>query len=496
MPCAEARHFVQTTQHALDDLNEFPTHHLRLRLADSYIGEYDNRTSTSQECVYSTADEAVKQGKGPSLSLHLKPDSKRQSPKLETGQYSANADLSYAPNQLPTLPSSSSSLTTYIATELHSLFLEEQASIAYILASQDNLPNASQSQRLLKSLPRLLVDSVAHRSTHSLKYASTYHLTFSLFSAGSAPSSWDISEALRDHIQPWLTALSSTYNFSVNTQVQLYASLSPSVRPKHDDTSNTTTLEYDDLSAFVNAAEWPLSPSLGSPSGPTINFILYVPTASQVPLSIANTGGKTSWIIPHWGGISILNPPTTLSTETRAPALPSHLSSLVLSSAFETFTSQLLTLLSIPPPISSSPAGLPLPLRLQQVLHTRLLSTYLSTLSTLGSLSRLTASQPQIPIPRTVSSSVALSLSHLQSACTAMQDSRFADAMRSVNVAETEAEKAFFEKSMVGQVYFPDEHKVAVYLPLMGPVGVPLVVAVVKELRGIIKAWRERRRKR
>ena len=57
---------------------------------------------------------------------------------------------------------------------------------------------------------------------------------------------------------------------------------------------------------------------------------------------------------------------------------------------------------------------------------------------------------------------------------------------------EEAAEKAFFEKSMVGQVYFPDEHKVAVYLPLLGPVGVPLVMSVLKEL----KAWRKRKRDR
>ena len=49
--------------------------------------------------------------------------------------------------------------------------------------------------------------------------------------------------------------------------------------------------------------------------------------------------------------------------------------------------------------------------------------------------------------------------------------------------AYADSEKAFFEKSMVGQVYFPDEHKVAVYLPLLGPIGVPLVVGLVRELK-------------
>lgn len=52
---------------------------------------------------------------------------------------------------------------------------------------------------------------------------------------------------------------------------------------------------------------------------------------------------------------------------------------------------------------------------------------------------------------------------------------------------EKEAERGFFEKSMVGQVYFPDEHKVAVYLPLLGPIGVPLLVGLLKEIKRIVK---------
>ena len=43
---------------------------------------------------------------------------------------------------------------------------------------------------------------------------------------------------------------------------------------------------------------------------------------------------------------------------------------------------------------------------------------------------------------------------------------------------------------MVGQVYFPEEHKVAVYLPLMGPVGVPLLMSALKEVARIIKDWK------
>jgi phosphatidylinositol glycan class S len=71
-----------------------------------------------------------------------------------------------------------------------------------------------------------------------------------------------------------------------------------------------------------------------------------------------------------------------------------------------------------------------------------------------------------------------------------LREGHYQLALESARVAEAEAEKAFFEPSMVGQVYFPDEHKVAVYVPLLGPMAVPLVMSALKEL----KNWRQGRK--
>lgn len=45
---------------------------------------------------------------------------------------------------------------------------------------------------------------------------------------------------------------------------------------------------------------------------------------------------------------------------------------------------------------------------------------------------------------------------------------------------------------MLALLYFPAEHKYAVYTPLFAPVAVPLIVTALREF----KAWREERRKR
>jgi phosphatidylinositol glycan class S len=329
-----------------------------------------------------------------------------------------------------------------------------------------------------------VASSVVQRETRSLNYASSYHLTFSLFTPGPTPSSWDIGAALKSHIQPWTSALASTSNFSITTQVQLFSTFSDSIRTKTDETSNGTYIHYDDLSAFVNAAEWPLSPSIGS--GPTINFLLYVPLAQQSPLKIWGTS-ETAWLVPQWGGICILNPPLVTDPETGRLSTPERLRRELLDAPFEIFTMQLLSLLGIPS-ASSEGAAVPLEERLQSHARQSAISLFQRASSTLGSLARLSQSLSSIPIPQKVAKLVDDTMDHLELACQLLRSGKadrrnLEEALMHAREAYADSEKAFFEKSMVGQVYFPDEHKVAVYLPLLGPIGVPLVVGLVRELK-------------
>lgn len=311
-------------------------------------------------------------------------------------------------------------------------------------------------------------------NSKAFKYSSTYHLTFSLFTPAAVPSDWDINEALGQYIRPLITALSNVSDFTVETQVQLHASFSPSIAgPQYDQSSKEWQLQKSDLRGFINAAEWPLSPSIGS--GPTINFVLYVPAEDQRPLVIAETNRATSWLIPQWGGVAILNASGKQSTKLNAAEL---------ESAMLTFTEQLATLVGLP-----SDAG-SLDDRILRLKQDRAASLVRSTSSTLGALSRLTLKLTAIAIPDTVAHAVQETLSRLDQACDAFRRNDWDSALQHARIGNDEIETAFFEPSMVGQVYFPDEHKVAVYVPLLGPMAVPLVMAAIKEIRG----WRQARK--
>lgn len=466
MQTSESQHLVRTTQHALDDLNEFAAHHLRLKLANDTIPQAQSADGSlgGGSDAEETPDTA--------LTVRVLPQDGLAMPRAELRADTTQLDVFYPPSQVPIPSSSNPPLSVFIAEELQRLYGEEKATIAHILSGE----TAS-----LDSVSPQLAESISRRLRRSMKYAETYHLSFSLFTPGSEPSSWDIEAAVQEYLSPLLHAFAPISNFTVDTQVQLYATFSPMAPPPvYDETEAAWTLKKEDLSAFINAAEWPLNPSIGN--GPTLNFILYVPAPSQAPM-VVKENRASSWIVPQWGGVFLLNPPLSA-----AQSNPTHLSRDSLQPAFMTFSHQLLTLLGTP----TTPTSLPL--RLQTLIRVRAATLLLSASSTMGSLARLTESLPSIPIPATVASSVSTTLSHLSATCSHLREGRFSAALASARIAETEAERSFFEKSMVGQVYFPDEHKVAVYLPLLGPIGVPLVLGLMKELKRVIAGWKARKR--
>jgi hypothetical protein len=75
----------------------------------------------------------------------------------------------------------------------------------------------------------------------------------------------------------------------------------------------------------------------------------------------------------------------------------------------------------------------------------------------------------------------------------ALHSSAFDVALQHSMLALEFAEKAFFDDKMVSMLYFPDEHKYAIYTPLFGPLALPLLMALLKELQAVFQGWRSSR---
>lgn len=457
-------------QHALDDANDFSAHHLRLRLSTDAS---KSRPEEGDEIVAAT----LRLTPGPAGSPHsynLTPSSRV-------------IELSYSPSYNP-----STSLSAFVASTLQEIFAEEQQMISYLLASTTPSPSSpatsSSTSNGNNGAGKVSTADITRKMSRIVRYSPTYHLTFSLFTATGLPNSWDVEHAISDYLQPLLDALGGISTFTVDSQIQFYASLSSNVvptwvlGPEGDEHKGQWVLKKEDLSSFINSAEWPL---VSITSYPTINFIIYIPSKDQSPLVISDSA-TNAFLLPQWGGVMVMNP----NNGSSSGELTSHLSKEALKPALDLFATQLLALLGAPTRPSS------LPIRLDSLTRQRSAELLVSASSTLGSLYRLTLALPSISIPSSVSTSVASTLASLKNACRELKNGHFGGeggALEEGKNAALQAEKAFFEKSMVGQVYFPEEHKVAVYLPLMGPVGVPLIMGAVKELRRIVRVWNAQR---
>lgn len=304
-------------------------------------------------------------------------------------------------------------------------------------------------------------------SQKMVAYSPEYHITFSLFAQGGAPVSWDIAEALETYFRPLQNELKRVANFTVDTQVQFYSTLASAPRQVFKEINGTEQgqfiLTQDDLSTFVNFAEWSLS---SIHSFPTLNFILFIPSAKYTPLLIESSNAN-AFLIPQWGSVAILNP-----EDAQHPT--DHLTVEDLLPVLEIFSSHLFRLLGAPT-IPRSPV-----FRVDILSRISTLRALLTSSSSLGSLHRVSQSLPDIAIPPSVLLNVDQALKAISGSLELLRNGDWTSAVRTAGSAMRAAHDAFFEKEMVQQAFFPEEHKVAVYLPLLGPVCVVVFFGLVR----------------
>lgn len=134
-----------------------------------------------------------------------------------------------------------------------------------------------------------------------------------------------------DHILPHLEPLSPVFNFSVESQVLYHAPLA--FEPARDE--HGWVVDEDGMKVFVSE-RWTLD-SL-STNNPVLKFLLFVPSAQHAPLRLS--ANATSFLIPQFGSVVLLNPPAEKGVYT--------LSLDALDGPFKQFTEHLYGLLSLP----------------------------------------------------------------------------------------------------------------------------------------------------
>ncbi|BEI84378.1 hypothetical protein CcaverHIS002_0409820 [Cutaneotrichosporon cavernicola] len=345
---------------------------------------------------------------------------------------------------------------------------------------------------LVNAIHNLLPSHLPPLANRALAYSPNITLSFVVVNEDAADGAfvdgWDIDGALRDHILPHLEPLAPVFNFSVESQVLYHAPLA--FEPTHDEEG--WVVDEDGMKMFVSE-RWTLD-SL-STNNPVLKFLLFVPSAQHAPLRLS--ANATSFLIPQFGSVVLLNPPAEAGAYT--------LSLDALDRPFKQFTEHLYGLLSLPalfdklhPCPETVPKGgktraqrgLRDPLtvwQLDTILRVRMAENAAEGRKTLGGIVRLVDKIKEMQLGSGVRDKVLGAVRRLEELPDTAQDMSPLNAFVLSRDAVGLANEAFFDPSMMGLLYFPDQHKFAVYTPLFAPIGVSIVVGILREIVNILK---------
>ncbi|XP_078167343.1 uncharacterized protein LOC144562079 [Carex rostrata] len=321
-------------------------------------------------------------------------------------------------------------------------------------------------------------------------------LSFSLLN--SDPSGWvyDWGFQMTGEVLlgPVMEALAPVANITMESQVLYHAPKSST--SYWDDNLEAYVVDTGDLPFFVNSNEWHLDTSLSaSGRSKVLQFVVYVPSASECPLYIKTPEGEksktNSFISPMWGGVAIWNPPRCSMQSQGIPLVRDSLPPKELEKIIEVFIGQLRLLFGLnsnyveSDPIfkflASEKGFTDWELDLLYRQHTCF--NLLSGLNTLQSLSRLVESLPRMIVMDEIGKQVELSLEAANLAeRNISRGINNASALSSTR-ARALAEDAFFHPSIMSISYSSMEHYFAIYMPFFAPVTLHVLLAAMKEVK-------------
>ncbi|KAL4400322.1 GPI-anchor transamidase complex protein [Malassezia pachydermatis] len=349
-----------------------------------------------------------------------------------------------------------------------------------------------------------LLGAPTREDARPIEYAPRVRLVFSLMqedaSEGRAIAQWGLTEAFHASasVHPSLAplhrlieAVRPIHDIVLETQVQWYAPLEFSPTTMYNEQEGQiSVLSMDDISVFINSPQWSLeSYGTSAMDERTLHFILFVPRPHHAPLYLQKDHEiirQPAWLVPQWGGVVVWNRYLDGSVMAEDVSLDE------LRVPMQLYTKQLLALLGLEyDGVLEQDALLDLAVRSLQ--WRRALQLARESVDTLTSIVRLVHKIPNLGVDQDVQRAFTHALDDLHAAkALSLPGRAHLDQLLSlVTSAQSHASQAFFDPSMLEMLYFPNEHKYAVYTPLFGPLLLPLLTAMAREWK---YARRHRRR--
>lgn len=290
----------------------------------------------------------------------------------------------------------------------------------------------------------------------AISYSPTVHLSLSLLNGGGYPIYWDIDDALQNTITPFRRFMSPLVNFTVDTSITFYNDLN-----LHTLNDMQGGVSWEAISHALDLSE--LISRQHNTEASTLNLAIVYPDKDKSPegLPWIESRDWKSFIVPQWG-VVVIN---------KLPLDPgSKLASDYLQTILRIFADNSLALLGISKSSMRQPG-----ITLDSLKRVTIMENLQRAADTLWSLTKLAKQFEQMAIPKEVLDKVNTALKLRLEIVEALNDPFRGDTafwtllLSKSNELVSLCETSFFHGEMVQQNYFPQEHKVAVYLPLLGP---------------------------
>ncbi|XP_017079972.2 GPI transamidase component PIG-S isoform X2 [Drosophila eugracilis] len=314
---------------------------------------------------------------------------------------------------------------------------------------------------------------------------------------------WNIAMAVKTYIEPWLAQVSGVSNYTVRSQWKYRVAIEANLKQVRDQSKigRHYALQESALPHLLTSIAQNLSAS--TTDKPAINLVVYIPPCHTAPLHIYNSkdkqltrNGVDAFISPPWGGFIIANPPehVCLAAMSDNQPVPYHVST---TDNMQVMLDQLHKLLDISSELQMDGVKAvdieqlePRRWEYEAYLRRSAIRHISTASSTLQSLIKLLDQISYIVIDDEVGAAITNSYSDILAAKAALFEHRLADASVLAKRAFVASERGFFDSSLLAQLYFPDEQKYAIYIPLFLPIMVP-VLSSFNMLRSVLQARRK-----
>jgi len=304
----------------------------------------------------------------------------------------------------------------------------------------------------------------------AVNYNPEIHLSINLLKGDGSPVDWEIEETLKTYFTPFRRFLSPLVNFTVDTSVVYFNDLN-----LHS-LNNTDNITCTDVSHSIDLSE--LSSMNYFSEDSALNLAIVFPSKETNPegFSFVKVDGEQMWesfIVPQWGVLVINKMPLEANTV---------VSKDYLDAVLYKFANDLFELLGLSTQFDSlfSPV-----ITIDSFKRIRALQNMNKSVETLWSLIKLTEQFKQMAIPRDVLEKVKevldirLQIVEILNNPAKGDDLSWDEALNLSNKMVQRSEEAFLDGQMLKQNFFPQEHKLAVYMPLMGPITIVLFTGFV-----------------